>query len=316
MSFAEVSQPTSEENLAVATDTCRRTIKMLEKRGYWVNNEIDSDQIPETDPALAAFTEASITGRLLFGPNAGGRQMRVYGRAAREDVHHQPNQPRGYDFNLHSKRRVEADDPESLEKLCRYILRPPIANDRLRWVGQDKVALKLKRPWSDGTTELVFDPLDFVQRLIPLIPMPRTNRLRFHGVFAPNSPHRSRVVPQPEVIDEPLPDCEHLEVQEGEGGTTSKRGDKGDGKKKKSRDPSQTTANNSRRLGWAKCMARVFKLDVLQCPKCQGEMQMIAFITEGPVIRKILKSVGLATAPPKPHPARGQIGFEYEYQSA
>ena len=43
-------------------------------------------------------------------------------------------------------------------------------------------------------------------------------------------------------------------------------------------------------------------------------MQMVAFISEGPVIRKILKSVGLATAPPEPHPPRGQIGFEYGYE--
>ena len=292
MSFAEVSAPTPEENLAVATETCRRTMKMLEKRGYWIDDQIASDQLPDTDPALAAFAQASMTGQLLFGPNAGAREMRVYGAAATDDGRSDPNRPRGYDFNLHAKRRVEADDPESLEKLCRYILRPPIANDRLRWVGEDKVALKLKRPWSDGTTELVFEALEFVRRLVPLIPMPRANRLRFHGAFAPNSPHRSRVVPQPQVTEEPLADYEHGKVQEGEGGTTSTRGDKGDGKKKKSRDPSQTTPGNSKRLGWAKCMARVFKLDVLQCPKCQGEMQMIAFITEGPVIRKILKSVG------------------------
>ena len=122
-------------------------------------------------------------------------------------------------------------------------------------------------------------------------------------------------MPQPEVIDEPLADCEHLEVQEGEGGSTSKRGDKGDGKKKETPGPSQSTGIKSKRLGWAKCMARVFKTDVLECPKCQGQMEIIAFITARPVIQKILQSVGLATAPPKQYPARGQIGFEYEYQS-
>jgi hypothetical protein len=42
-------------------------------------------------------------------------------------------------------------------------------------MGNDKVELTLKRPWSDGTTRLVFTPLEFVQRLIPLIPMPGTN---------------------------------------------------------------------------------------------------------------------------------------------
>jgi hypothetical protein len=48
------------------------------------------------------------------------------------------------------------------------ILSPLIANDRLRWFGQDKVALKLKRAWSDGTTELVCYRFSRAPRL-PLI---------------------------------------------------------------------------------------------------------------------------------------------------
>ncbi len=47
-------------------------------------------------------------------------------------------------------------------------------------------------------------------------------------------------------------------------------------------------------------MARVFELDVLECPRCgQKGMQRIAFITQPSVIRSILASVGLATAPPE-----------------
>ena len=38
-------------------------------------------------------------------------------------------------------------------------------------------------------------PLDFIARLAALVPKPRVNLTRFHGVFAPNSKHRARVTP-------------------------------------------------------------------------------------------------------------------------
>jgi len=39
------------------------------------------------------------------------------------------------------------------------------------------------------------EPLDFVARLAALVPKPRVNLARFHGVFAPNNKHRARVTP-------------------------------------------------------------------------------------------------------------------------
>jgi hypothetical protein len=42
----------------------------------------------------------------------------------------------------------------------------------------------------------VLEPLDFIARLAALVPRPRLNLTRFHGVFAPNFKHRDRIVPQ------------------------------------------------------------------------------------------------------------------------
>jgi hypothetical protein len=42
---------------------------------------------------------------------------------------------------------------------------------------------------------VIFEPLDFIARLVALVPKPRFNLTRFHGVFAPNSAHRARVTP-------------------------------------------------------------------------------------------------------------------------
>ena len=46
-----------------------------------------------------------------------------------------------------------------------------------------------------GTTHILFTPQDFVARLAALVPRPRANLTRYHGVFAPNSPFRKAIVP-------------------------------------------------------------------------------------------------------------------------
>ena len=43
----------------------------------------------------------------------------------------------------------------------------------------------------------------------------------------------------------------------------------------------------------------------LVCPKCGGEMRIIAFINGGPVIREILGHLGEPTSAPRIAPARG-----------
>ena len=58
-----------------------------------------------------------------------------------------------------------------------------------------QVRYELKTPYRDGTTHVVFSPLDFIARLVALIPKPRVNLARYHGVFAPNSRWRDQVTP-------------------------------------------------------------------------------------------------------------------------
>jgi hypothetical protein len=53
-----------------------------------------------------------------------------------------------------------------------------------------------KQPFRDGSTHVVLEPLDFIARLAALVPRPRLNLTRFHGVFAPNFKHRARIVPR------------------------------------------------------------------------------------------------------------------------
>jgi hypothetical protein len=59
------------------------------------------------------------------------------------------------------------------------------------------------------------------------------------------------------------------------------------------------------RYAWALLLARIYEVFPLTCPRCGGEMRIIAFITEAVVVRDILAHLGEPTAPRRMAPARG-----------
>lgn len=105
---------------------------------------------------------------------------------------------------------ARAHERKKLERLCRYILRPAVSEKRLSLTPNGTVRCELKTPYRDGTTHVIFEPLDFIARPAAPVPRPRVNLTRFHGVFAPNSKHRALVTPakrgrgnEARVADEP-----------------------------------------------------------------------------------------------------------------
>jgi hypothetical protein len=54
-------------------------------------------------------------------------------------------------FSLHAATTAKAGDATGREALCKYVLRPPIAQERVRLIADDLVRLELKKPFSDGT---------------------------------------------------------------------------------------------------------------------------------------------------------------------
>ncbi len=58
------------------------------------------------------------------------------------------------------------------------------------------------------------------------------------------------------------------------------------------------------RMLWAELLARVFKTDVLACPKCNGRLRLVALVKEAVALRKICEHLGAPTELPKPAPAR------------
>jgi hypothetical protein len=105
-------------------------------------------------------------------------------------------------FSLHAKVLIEGHDRTELERLCRYIARHAIASERLSIDPDGRVVYRLRRPWSDGTSAIVFEPLAFLERLAALMPRPRAHLLTYHGVLAPAAQWRDRIVPGPRASTE------------------------------------------------------------------------------------------------------------------
>jgi len=72
---------------------------------------------------------------------------------------------------------------------------PALSEKRLFVTPHGDISYSLKTPYRDGTTPVIFEPLDFIARLAALVPPSRLSLSRFHGVFAPISPHRARITP-------------------------------------------------------------------------------------------------------------------------
>jgi Putative transposase len=97
-------------------------------------------------------------------------------------------------FSLHAGAAAEAEQRPKLERLCRYITRPAVAIERLSLTAQGHVRYALKTAYRDGTSHVLFEPLDFLARVAALVPSPGVNLTRYHGVFAPNHRLRAHIV--------------------------------------------------------------------------------------------------------------------------
>ncbi len=73
--------------------------------------------------------------------------------------------------------------------------RPPIALERLEELPDGRLLYHLKRSWRDGTDSVVFEPLEFLERLAALVPAPHFNMIRYSGVLAPAAAWRARLAP-------------------------------------------------------------------------------------------------------------------------
>jgi hypothetical protein len=194
--FRWVKEPTSAELARLTQTLAQRIGRYLEHQGLL---ERDAENCYLAGDALEAgameqLLGSSITYRIAVGPQQGRKVFTLQTLPACDEPF-DDGVSKVAGFSLHAGVAARADQRQKLERLCRYISRPAISEERLSLTQNGKVRYQLKTPYRDGTTHVIFEPLDFIARLAALVPKPRVNLTRFHGVFAPNSKYRARVTP-------------------------------------------------------------------------------------------------------------------------
>jgi len=306
VSFHPVGPITDEDVAQVLALVRTRVLDLLEGEGLF--DEDDSsfqfDELSEPSPSLAGIYSAGVQGRVALGQRSGRPVMRVGSEPNAPWVTSRaPLQAHLEGFDLHGAVAVGAQDRERLERLCRYILRPPVSDDRLELLDDGRILLELKTPFWDGTTHLVYEPLELLEKVAAVIPRPQVNQLIYAGVLGPNASLRKAVVAFGREGAPAERECERGCVTgeaEGEGTDDGQRDNETSGE-----DTNQCPVVRRRRsYSWAELLARIFLIDVLECPMCQGRMKIISTIKDPEVIHRILEHLGLPTEVPSPAPAR------------
>ena len=113
----------------------------------------------------------------------------------------------------------------------------------------------------DGTTGITLSPLELLEKLAALVSLPRVHLVRYGGCLAPQSKLRGVIIPTPRQQGLEEPDA----------------------------------STPSPHWSWARLLKRVFAIAMARWPRCQqGTLRIIAAITEGSVIKKILRHLKLA----------------------
>jgi hypothetical protein len=172
-------------------------------------------------------------------------------------------------FSLHADVAVSARRRNRLAHLVRDLVRPPLALARLTENPGGPRLSHVRRPWSDGSTALLLEPLELLERLAALVPPPRRPLRAYHGALAPRAEWRSAIIPKP------APD-----------GASADAG---------SRSPG--------RWPGARLLRRVLAIQVLVGERCGGARRILGAVTEPHAVRRVLTALGLAAQPP-PGPRR------------
>jgi hypothetical protein len=277
--FVTGEAPTDTDIAAMVQKISRRVIRRLRRLGYLeMGMEAAAatgyDPLGDDVPELARTLAASVLQRIAFGERAGQKVRRIgsgFGREGEAPTLTGPRCASAQGFSLHANTQVPAHRRDQLERLIRYTARGAVSLERLAQDANGDLLYTFTHPWSDGTTGIRLSPVELLEKLAALVPLPCVHLVRYGGRLAPHSHLRGTIIPTPR--------------QQGV--------------------EDEATNTGTSPWSWARLLKRVFALDMARCPFCQqGSLRIIAAITQGEVIRKILRHLKLATDPPPIAPAR------------
>jgi Putative transposase/Transposase zinc-binding domain len=279
--FLQGEPPTDTDITAVIQKISRRVIRKLRRLGY-LEADMEPpvatgyDPLRDTAPELARTMAASVQQRIAGGERAGQQVRRIGAGFGAEGEAPRLTGPRCasvHGFSLHANTAIPAHRRDQLEQLIRYTARGAVSLERLQADATGELVYTFTHPWSDGTTGIRLSPLELLEKLAALVPLPHVHLVRYGGCLAPHSHLRGAIIPTPrqQGLDEP------------------------------------EACPASPRWSWARLLQRVFALEMVHCPWCQrGTLRLIAVITQSEVIRKIFRHLKCAVDPPPIAPARAR----------
>jgi len=334
--FHELRQPAPHDLEEIAFNVHQRFLRWLRRHGL-LKNETD-DEFSNESPDLSVL-RACAQGSLGLGnlvkkrckprssnqnaDEGGFEQRAVNGRVG---VSH------GY--SLYASNSIDADDKDARERLLRYCLRAPLSLERLSIGPDGNVIYQVKATRHGVETQRAMSPLQFMARLVALIPPPYHPLLRYFGVFGPHASWRKAVVPGVAPVAEQPHDQGKPSVA-----PISKPGSSNSASvtsPKSLTDPTvasailtATTRSSKQetrkgdverrldapwRIDWATLLRRVHSVDALACP-CRGRLKFVDVITEPTTAREILQSMGLPTDLPPIAKARSPDFYQELFPS-
>lgn len=166
-------------------------------------------------------------------------------------------------FNIYCGEAIWPYNQDGLENLARYIIRASFSKERMTYIPEnessDGVAKVIYRS-KDGKTSKTFEAIDWLAQLTTHIPNKGEQMCRYYGHYS----NKSRGMRKKEDTDHIIPQLIDSDI-----------------------------SNRDRKRSWARLIQKIYNVNPLVCPKCKGEMKVIAFIDEDWLIRKILMHLNL-----------------------
>ena len=155
--FWPVKALTTEDLDRVTHTIAKRVSRYLERAGYLYRDAESEylDLVQEEDDAMHSFIGASITYKLTFGTNAGKKALTLQAfptsdnRAKSSEL-----VSKQASFSMHAGVACKSNQRKKLERLCRYITHPAIAEQRLSLASNGNVIVALNTPYDDGTRRI------------------------------------------------------------------------------------------------------------------------------------------------------------------
>lgn len=191
------------------------------------------------------------------------KMLKKEGKITQEDIENMDSWKHS-GFNVYLGKVIDEDDTESMGNLARYLIRAPISQERMKYIskkdskdGEGKVIYRSK----DGKSTEIIPALEFLARLITHIPNKGEQLVRYCGYYS----NKSRGIRKKENGDET----------------------------KKPMAKNESGSKKVFKRNWARLIQKIYNVDPLKCPKCNGQMKVKGFIEDEATIKKVLTKLNL-----------------------